>query len=312
MPFDSTFYHWLIDSYLERWQKRNPNVKPFLSIKIFKFDPTRIKNCVDIKSENKEEVLIKRKKMINTKKKLSHYRVLKPKNKEPEFSSLESVEEVKDVKVSYEYVPMTNTDDVKCAIESFDCEPDASIDILKVQTIGYIDHQQIIKMPSNKLVLCNYDENDKKDQLSDDVLDIIMEAKSVEVNYSDYQGMTNKKIDVSTSTDDLNTFIRYDDKKENDKKRKDASVGVNLLPVTCNKSEHDCYCRFKGKQNYGIGTDEMRYDHLMMELQYMANSRDAYKTMYDDLIKELNIQSQIRDINSKDNSKDNSLSFDKG
>jgi hypothetical protein len=307
MPFNNTFYHWLIDSYLERWYKRNPNEKPFLSIKIFKFDPTRIKNCIDIKSENKEEILVKQKKMINTKKKISNYRVFKPKNKEPESSFLESVEVVEDVKVSHEYVPMINTDDIKCAIESFDCEPDASIDILKIQTMGYIDHQQIIKMPSNKLVLCNYDENDKKDQLSDDVIDIIMEAKSIEVNYSDYQGITTKKIDASTSTDDLNTFMRYDDKKESLKK-KDASVGVNLLPVTCNKSEHDCYCRFKGKQNYGIGTDEMRYDYLMMELQYMANSRDAYKTMYDDLIKEYNIRNQIRDIDSKDNS----LSFDKG
>jgi hypothetical protein len=107
---------------------------------------------------------------------------------------LETIKVVEDVKVSYEYAPMTNTDDIKCAIESFDCESDASIDILKIQTMGYIDHQQIIKMPSNKLILCNYDENDKKDQLSDDVLDIIMKAKSIEVNYSDYQGMTIKKL----------------------------------------------------------------------------------------------------------------------
>jgi hypothetical protein len=62
MPFDNTFYHWLIDSYLDRWQKRNPNVKPFLSIKIFKFDPTRVKNCINIKSENKENILIRQKK----------------------------------------------------------------------------------------------------------------------------------------------------------------------------------------------------------------------------------------------------------
>jgi hypothetical protein len=311
MPFDNTFYHWLIDSYLDRWQKRNPNVKPFLSIKIFKFDPTRVKNCINIKSENKENILIRQKKITNTKKKLSHYKVLKPKSKESVnkdyLSVLESTEVVEDVKVSYEYTPMTNTDDIKCAIESFDCEPDASIDILKIQTMGYIDHQQIIKMPSNKLILCNYDENNKKDQLSDDVLDVIMEAKSIEVNYNDYQGITTKKIDASTSTDDLNTLIKYDDKKESIKK-KDASVGVNLLPVTCEKSEHDHYCRFKKKQNYGLGTSEMRYDHLLMELQYMANSRDAYKTMYDDLIKEFNIQNQTRDIDSKDNL----LSIDKG
>jgi metal-sulfur cluster biosynthetic enzyme len=288
MPYTNTFYHWLIDSYLERWQIRNPNSKPFVSIKIFKFNPTKIKNNINYNLECKEDVKIQKKKITKINKTLTHHRVYKPKNKDSihkEYTStVETTEKIDDIKVSYEYVPAIKTDDIECSIETFDSDPDASIDILKVQTTGYIDHQQIIKMPTNKLVLCNYDEDEKKGELSGfEIINSVSSAKSIEVNYSDYRTSKPKMTDASTSTDDIPNPIDVEVKSN----KQDVSVGVNLQLITCCKIEHEQYCLFKNKQNYGIGTKEMRYDHLLMELQYMTNSRDSYKTMYEDVLKDL-------------------------
>jgi hypothetical protein len=201
------FFHRLLDEHMDAWELRNPGKRMFVVNKILQYDETKIKR-IDHDSDSKKlemikTIKIKKTKSTHTKTNNGIIREVHHPTKKYPFETINQITKMSietKIEESYEVESMPSTTDIHYSIESFDHPPDASIDILTLQHDGFIKHTTLVNMPTTKSILYNYD-NPKVDTVTEDVLDMIMNSKSVAVTLNTKTKPNTREMGTQTDND---------------------------------------------------------------------------------------------------------------
>jgi hypothetical protein len=168
------FLHHLLDKYLNNWLNQNPDDEPFVSIKIFKYDetkmnPTFLKNVDErmspLKEKLKEEIKEKpiklsRKRIYKKKKKINFN---DPRQKQvPNLLEVKTEDEYKEVGIEERYISDIKIDDIKFNIENTDKTIDGVIEVLNIRESPIINKKLSMILPSDIYITKELDDDVEK------------------------------------------------------------------------------------------------------------------------------------------------------
>jgi hypothetical protein len=273
----------LLDDYLSDWDIRNPESEPFVSIKIFKFDPkyltrkvisnvdlnkkTYEKKWVKVKKKTKQKIKTKISKMTDNIDPLKNV-IMNSRKKIIKETEVVTIEEGPSYQVEID------TRGIHCNIETYDHGPDASMDIMRSKCPYIIDHTLIVKLPVDRAVVMNFNET-KQTLIDDDVLTNMVTAESFEVEL--VEGYNPKPIleslDKSTNT---NTFIQT---LRSEVKLSSTTSNIDIDPINF---ERDMYLRYgfdSETDKSGLGYSSLSYYQLDQYNQLLFNERASLMDM---------------------------------
>jgi len=216
-----SYFHYLLDKYLSSWIMIHPNDKPFVSIKIFKYDENKMnKSYLDkceekmiiekkeFEKEEKKEEYMEEKRIKENRKEERQKQKIKYKQikltkkvvkKQTKIGGIDGhidtvvEEQPSKVEINERYMSDLDITDLKFNIETHDRTVDSTVEVLNIRQSPIINRKLSMKMPNDTYIMRN-------------------ENKEIEELLEEIEQMDYVKMRAPTDTEALMNEIKY--KKE--------------------------------------------------------------------------------------------------